>query len=180
MFLGFDMRKCWATWAGSRLNRILLLSSFTFSMSPLSSSAWTPSAHKGRRRGEVSDRSKVKLTLCCPNTMNLYCSSELKGRCNCLSLSLEGDNDLQTRQTLTVILKIETHAHFHDPQDCACKHTNKQCKHTVQRNMHYIKPCLPKTESQNNNWLNNYNKSQVAIANENIWMNKERERNQQK
>lgn len=53
MFLGFDMRKCWATWAGSRLNRILLLSSFTFSMSPLSSSAWTPSAINTRgRRGE--------------------------------------------------------------------------------------------------------------------------------
>ena len=31
MFLGLDCRKCWATWAGSRLKRILLLSSFTFS-----------------------------------------------------------------------------------------------------------------------------------------------------
>ena len=76
MFLGFDMRKCWATWAGSRLNRILLLSSFTFSMSSLSSSAWmnnhtthththahthtrthttrTQHTHRWRQRGETS------------------------------------------------------------------------------------------------------------------------------
>lgn len=34
------MRKCCATWAGKRLKRILLLSSFTLSMSSRSSSAW--------------------------------------------------------------------------------------------------------------------------------------------
>lgn len=40
MFLGFDIRKCWATCAGRRLKRILLLSSLTFSIPSLSSSAW--------------------------------------------------------------------------------------------------------------------------------------------
>ena len=135
MFLGFDMRKCWATWAGSRLNRILLLSSFTFSMSSLSSSAWmnnhtthththahththtrthTQHAHNTHTGGDrevrphrVVCRSKAKLMLYCSNTIQLQCSTKLTGRCNSCSLSLEGDNDLQTRQTLTVILKIE-------------------------------------------------------------------------
>ena len=40
MFLGLDSRKCWATCAGSRLKRILLLSSLTFSMPSRSSSAY--------------------------------------------------------------------------------------------------------------------------------------------
>lgn len=39
MFLGFDNKKCWATCTGSKLKRILLLSSLTFSMPSLSSSA---------------------------------------------------------------------------------------------------------------------------------------------
>lgn len=50
MFLGLDRRKCWATCAGRRLKRILLLSSLTFSIPSLSSSAWQvripPISHK--------------------------------------------------------------------------------------------------------------------------------------
>lgn len=56
MFLGLDMRKCWATCAGSRLNRILLLSSLTFSMSSLSSSAC--GGHQPSHRTESPQKKK--------------------------------------------------------------------------------------------------------------------------
>lgn len=44
-----------------------------------------------------------------------HCRTKLKGRCNCLSRSLEGDNDYNKR--LTVILKLDTYIPW-----CACKH----------------------------------------------------------
>lgn len=50
------MRKCWATCAGSRLKRILLLSSFTFSMSSRSSSAWGARHHSAPAAARPSRR----------------------------------------------------------------------------------------------------------------------------
>lgn len=55
MFLGLDIRKCWATCAGRRLKRILLLSSLTFSMPSLSSSAWKHIPHTHTHKYKYTD-----------------------------------------------------------------------------------------------------------------------------
>lgn len=86
--------------------------------------------HERRRRGDsLQSDTNVETDVSKYNEL-FYSSSKLKGRCNCVSLSLEGDNVLLTRQTFTGILKIETYTsmiYWDCIRPCMQTHMQKIC-----------------------------------------------------